>query len=202
LGRSLRHLLLALLLLARLNNVGSDRSCNRCCAVGNCLDLDALVRRVLTDAIDLERSGEHSFFGVELDRKTVFGFYVRDFTTFLVEGVDRHLGGHTHVEDCGALPLGFFLQSTQQAQRRGLDGPHDALSTTMRTGHRRPGDDAGAQPLSRHFEKSELADLADLYAGAIVLYAVAQALFDIAIIARVLHVDEIDDNETRKIAQT
>ena len=42
---------------------------------------------------------------------------------------------------------------------------------------------------------------ADLDAGPVVLEGVLQAAFDGAIVAILLHVDEIDDDETGKIAQ-
>ena len=71
----------------------------------------------------------------------------------------------------------------------------------MRAGHGRAGDDAGAQALARHFHQAELADLADLDAGAILLDRIAQALFDIAIVAAVFHVDEVDDDQAGEVAQ-
>ncbi len=107
-----------------------------------------------------------------------------------------------HGQALGALFLRFLLQPAQHAQRCGFDGAHDALATAMRAGHGRTGDDACAQSLARHFHQAELADPPDLDAGAILRHRIAQTLFDVAIVASVLHVDEVDDDETGEIAQT
>ena len=60
---------------------------------------------------------------------------------------------------------------------------------------------AGAQTLSRHFQKAKGRNAANLNAGAVGLELVFQALFDGKIVATLIHVDEIDDDETRQIAQ-
>ena len=74
-------------------------------------------------------------------------------------------------------------------------------AAAMRAGDGRAGDHAGAQALARHFQQAELADLADLDAGAVVLHRIAQALFDLAVVAAVFHVDEVDDDQAGQIAQ-
>ncbi len=45
-------------------------------------------------------------------------------------------------------------------------------------------------------------DAADLNAGAIVLQMILEALFDRTVVALLFHVDEVDDDETGKVAQT
>ncbi len=60
---------------------------------------------------------------------------------------------------------------------------------------------ARAQPLARHFEQAEMADAAHLDAGAVVLQRLLQAPFDRAVVALLLHVDEVDDDQAGKIAQ-
>src|SRR5215471_17332192 len=71
----------------------------------------------------------------------------------------------------------------------------------MRAGYCRPREHAGTQTLARHLEQTELADLADLDAGAIVADGVVQSLLDRTVILVVFHVDEIDHDQTRKIAK-
>ena len=46
-----------------------------------------------------------------------------------------------------------------------------------------------------------MADVADLDAGPVILQRVLEAAFDIAVIALLLHVDEVDDHQAREIAQ-
>ena len=60
---------------------------------------------------------------------------------------------------------------------------------------------AGANALARHFKQPEMRDAADLDAGAIILQTILHPLFDRAVVAVFFHVDEIDDNQTGKIAQ-
>ena len=71
----------------------------------------------------------------------------------------------------------------------------------MRAGHRGGFEHAGADALARHFQKAERRDAADLDAGAVVLQAFVQLLLDGAVVALLLHVDEVDDDEAGKIAQ-
>ena len=61
--------------------------------------------------------------------------------------------------------------------------------------------ECGAQALARQLEQAEAADLAGLHAGAVVAQGVAQAVFDFALVARRLHVDEVDHDQAAKVAQ-
>ena len=60
---------------------------------------------------------------------------------------------------------------------------------------------AGAHPLPAHLEQAEVGDAADLDAGAVVLERVLEPTLDGAIVAALLHVDEVDDDEAGKVAQ-
>ena len=60
--------------------------------------------------------------------------------------------------------------------------------------------EAGAQALARHFEQTEARQPADLDAGAIHLHGITQAVFHRSLILGVLHVDEIDNDQTADIA--
>ena len=55
-----------------------------------------------------------------------------------------------------------------------------------------------AQALARQFHQAEAADLAGLHAGAVEAQPVAQAVLDLALVALVLHVDEVDDDQAAK----
>ena len=59
----------------------------------------------------------------------------------------------------------------------------------------------GAQALARQLHQSEARDLAHLHAGAVVPQRIAQAVLDLALVARDFHVDEVDDDQPAEIAQ-
>ncbi len=59
-----------------------------------------------------------------------------------------------------------------------------------------------ADTLARHFEKAEMRNAAHLNASPVVLEAILHLLFDSAIVALFFHVDEVDNDQTGKVAQT
>src|SRR5579885_55624 len=71
----------------------------------------------------------------------------------------------------------------------------------MRTGLGRSLGQGRAQPLPRHFEKPERADPADLDASAVGSERLFEPAFDRDLIAVLLHIDEIDDDQPGEIAQ-
>ncbi|MGD0144837.1 MAG: hypothetical protein ABSC92_16925, partial [Rhizomicrobium sp.] len=164
-------------------------------------ELGPLIRRALTDALDLEIAGHDAVLGLELDGHAVVHFDARQFAALLIQRVHRHVDRDANDKCIGALALALFVERAQHAQRRGFHGPHDTLAAAMRARNGRSGDDARPQPLARHLQETELADLADLDARAIVFHRVSDALFDIAVVAAVFHVDEVDDDQARQVAQ-
>src|SRR5581483_11746426 len=61
--------------------------------------------------------------------------------------------------------------------------------------------EARPEALARHFEEAEGADAADLDAGAVVTQRLLQPPLDGVPVAPFLHVDEVDDDEPREVAQ-
>ena len=59
----------------------------------------------------------------------------------------------------------------------------------------------GLQALARKLQQAEARDLADLHARTVVTQRIAQAVFDFALVARALHVDEVDDDQAAQVAQ-
>ena len=59
----------------------------------------------------------------------------------------------------------------------------------------------GLQPLARQLHQAEARDLAHLHAGAVVAQRIAQAVLDLALVAAVLHVDEVDHDQAAQVAQ-
>ena len=58
-----------------------------------------------------------------------------------------------------------------------------------------------AHALARHFKQSETADTANLNARAVYFQRLFQAFFDGAVIASLIHIDEVNNQQTRQIAQ-
>ena len=71
----------------------------------------------------------------------------------------------------------------------------------MRAGLGRGFEHAGAQPLAAHLHQPEAGDAADLDAGAVVLQRLLHRLLDLADMAVLLHVDEVDDDQAGHVAQ-
>src|SRR5260221_5520149 len=61
---------------------------------------------------------------------------------------------------------------------------------------------ARANALARHFEQPEVRDLSDLNARPVMPQAFLQPALDRAVVALLVHVDEVDDDQAREIAQT
>ena len=80
-------------------------------------------------------------------------------------------------------------------------GAHMAGAAAMRAGLHRRFQHAGADALARHLHQAEMRDAADLDARAVVLEVVLQPLLDRAVVAVLLHVDEVDDDQAGEIAQ-
>src|SRR5882757_8307299 len=61
---------------------------------------------------------------------------------------------------------------------------------------------AGADALARHFQKAEMRDASDLDAGAILPQAIRELALDRAVVALLVHVDEVDDDQAGEVAQS
>ncbi|VUD75058.1 hypothetical protein MET9862_05698 [Methylobacterium symbioticum] len=71
----------------------------------------------------------------------------------------------------------------------------------MRAGDRGGFEHARADALAAHLQEAEGRDPADLDAGAVVLQALVELLLDGAVVALLLHVDEVDHDQAGEIAQ-
>src|ERR1700730_19270359 len=60
---------------------------------------------------------------------------------------------------------------------------------------------AGADALARHFQEAEMRDPSDLDPRTVLPEAIAELAFHGAVVALLVHVDEIDDDQAREIAQ-
>ena len=60
---------------------------------------------------------------------------------------------------------------------------------------------ARPNPLARHFHQAEMRDAAHLDACAVVLERVLETALDRAVVALLIHVDEVDHDEAGEVAQ-
>src|SRR5690348_6432445 len=76
-----------------------------------------------------------------------------------------------------------------------------ASATALRAGLGRTLQHAGADALARHLQEAEMRDAADLDAGAILPQTVGQLALDRTVVPLLVHVDEVDHDQTGEIAQ-
>ena len=119
----------------------------------------------------------------------------------LVQDVERDLAMALDREILRLPADQMLLDGAQHRQRAGRYRAHDAAAFAMRAHLGRALEQARPQPLARHFQQAEMADAADLDSGPVVLQRLLQAPLDRAVVALLLHVDEVDDDETGEIAQ-
>ena len=144
---------------------------------------------------------DQRFVGVDQHPEVVALLDCRQLGPFLVEDVKSDLRRHDYRDFFGPLPGAFLLNGAQNGQRRRFgrtDQPAAAAGRTCVAGNF---ENARPQPLARHFQQSERADPADLYARPVAAHGGLEAPFDRVAIAAVLHVDEVDDDEACQIAK-
>ncbi len=112
--------------------------------------------------------------------------------------IDRQL----HMHRAGIFLHRLFLQDAQDVQRRRFGAANVAGAVAARAGVVAGFAQRRLQALARHFQQAEARDLAGLHACAVVMQCIAQAVFDLALILRVFHVDEIDHDQSAQVAQT
>ncbi len=124
-----------------------------------------------------------------------------DVHPLLVEQEGCHLDRHLHVHGRGAFLHRLFLQDTQHVQSRALGVADHAHAVAARAGDVRALVQGRAQALARQLHQAEARDLAHLHAGTVEVQRVLQALLDGLLVLRLLHVDEVDDDQAAQVAQ-
>src|SRR5262249_59800174 len=119
----------------------------------------------------------------------------------VIEEIERNVGAGAHVEIVRRPFEQHFLERTQELQRHRRRRAHVAGAAAMRALLGRALEHARANALARHFEQSEMRDVSDLNTRAIVPQAFLQPALDRAVVALLVHVDEVDDDQAGEIAQ-
>ncbi len=95
----------------------------------------------------------------------------------------------------------LFLDDAQDLQRGRLGVADVAGAVAARAGDVAAFRQGRAQALAAQFQEAELADGAELHAGAVEAQRVAQTLFHVAAVLALLHVDEVDHDQAAQVAQ-
>ena len=97
---------------------------------------------------------------------------------------------------------GTLVDLAQDMQGAAFHRAHHARAITMHTSFATALENAGAHALARHFHQAERADATHLNTGAIAFQRFFHLAFNGTIVAVLIHVDEIDNQQTRQITQT
>ena len=121
-------------------------------------------------------------------------------SAFLVKNVERDRGGNGDGDFLAAAQDAFFLDGAEHVERRRFRRTHMAGAAAVNADQAARLEQAGTEPLARQFQQPEMTDAPDLNARPVALHGVLGAALDRANVARMLHVDEVDDDKPRQIA--
>ena len=127
------------------------------------------------------------------------GLYI---DAFFIEQEGGDIDRHLRVHGGGVVLHGFFFENTQNMQCGRFGAANVTGTRATRAGDVARLGEGRAQALTGQFHQAEAADLAGLHARAVEFQPFAQASFHFALIARALHVDEVDDDQAAQVAQT
>ncbi|ODN69771.1 hypothetical protein A6302_02893 [Methylobrevis pamukkalensis] len=119
----------------------------------------------------------------------------------LIEDVERDRRPRADGEVMGDALEKLVLQRAQHMQGHALGGADDAGAEAVRADFGGAFEHAGADALAAHLHQAEMRDPADLDARAVVLEAILELALHRLVVAALFHVDEIDHDEARKVAQ-
>ena len=152
-------------------------------------------------ALDNEVRALHLVACLHRDRHAVAALDLGDEAALVVEDIERHRRRRHDVDRRARVLDQMILQSAQHREGHTFNRADHAGTLAMRALRRRPFEHAGAHALPAHFHQTEVRDAPHLNAGAIKAQCIGQPVLDLAVIALLLHVDEIDHDETSEIAQ-
>src|SRR5690606_4107701 len=135
------------------------------------------------------------------DGEAALGQQALQVVALVVEDVEGHGGADAQVDRTGAVASGLDVDAAQGHQG-GAFGRADASGAlAVRADLGGALDDAEAAALAADLHQAEAGDAAHLDAGAVSGQGVLQRLFDGAVVLRLIHVDEVDDDQAGEVAQ-
>ena len=124
-----------------------------------------------------------------------------DLEPLFVEQEGRHIDRHLRVHGGGVVLHRLFLDHAQDIQRRRFGIADVAGAVAARAHHVDALTQRRAQALARQFHQAEARDLAHLHPRPVGFHRVLELLLDVALVARGLHVDEVDHDQATEVAQ-
>src|SRR5690625_491138 len=118
-----------------------------------------------------------------------------------IDKIVRDLDRRMHIDLVCAAAERLLLDLAQNRELQAVIRTDQPRTMTMRAGPCRCFQHARTQSLARHFEKPEGRDTPELDPRAIRFQLFLQPLLDRAVVPAFIHVDEVDDDEPRKIAE-
>ena len=150
---------------------------------------DAVLRRLEMDV----RNQQDADLVAQLDRLNILALLVEQ------EGSDIH--GHLCMDGRRVVLHGFLFEDAEDVQGRRFGAADVASAGTAWARDVTCLGQGWAETLTGELHQAESADFAGLDARAIQAQAIAHAVFNLALIALVFHVDEVDDDQPAKVAQ-
>ena len=119
----------------------------------------------------------------------------------VIEQIKRDVGARANAEIMRCRLEQHLLERTQQLERHRGYRAHVAGAAAMRAFLGRALEHARTDALTRHFEQPEMRDAPDLDPRAVLPEAIRELALDRAVVALLVHVDEVDDDQPGEIAQ-
>ena len=140
--------------------------------------------------------------GNQHDRQTMTVLDLCNIAAFFVQKEACDVNRHLCVHGTRAFLHGFFFKNSQNLQRAAFGVTDDAYTVAARAGDMVAFGQCRTQTLTGQFHQTEAADLSHLNACAVVLERIFEALLNRTLVLRIVHVDEVDHNQTAQVAQT
>ena len=119
--------------------------------------------------------------------------------TLFVQQEVAHIVGHHGNHLAGKVFHGFFFHQSQHRQCQRLDTADEAVPVAAWTDVLAGFVQGRAQPLTGHLQQAKTRNPPNLGAGAVQSQGLAQAVFHLALIAVVHHIDEVDHHQAAQV---
>ena len=120
----------------------------------------------------------------------------------VVQDVEGHGCAKAKIYRAGTVLAGLYVHRPKGHQGGALGGADAAGTLAVRADLGGTLDDAETAALAADLHQAEARDTAHLDTGAVLGEGVLQGLFDGAVVLRLIHVDEVDDDQAGEVAQT
>ena len=151
--------------------------------------------------IDLHPPADQRLVGHHLDGDAITILQLAQLQALAVQHIDGNGAIRPQPEQAGAPAHGLLLQQPQRRQRRRTVRAHQPGALAHVADLRGSLQHARSQPLPAHLQQPERRDAAHLDAGAVVLQRLFQRALHLAVVAVRFHVDKVDDDQPRHVAQ-